>query len=129
MIYSTHSPYLIPKNWESVHFVSMGDRGTEAVQGNEYELLKQVTGGDIFNLQELLERYNKCDKEAVAHNCYNVVLDRFENIGKAAAQLTLGVPTIESWRKDINSKKFRCPKLENIILIAEKTGRNITDLF
>ena len=128
VIYSTHSPYLIPKNWESVHFVSMGDRGTEAVQGNEYELLKQVTGGDIFNLQELLERYNKCDKEAVAHNCYNVVLDRFENIGKAAAQLTLGVPTIESWRKDINSKKFRCPKLENIILLAQQTGRNITDL-
>ena len=116
MIYSTHSPYLIPSDWKSVHFVMMTDGGTTVTQENKYDALKQVTGEDIFDLQELLERYQKCDKEAVAHQCYHV------------EQLNLGVSAIESWRKSINSKKFRCPKLENIILIAEKTGRNITDL-
>ena len=129
VIYSTHSPYLIPNDWKSVHFVMMTDGGTTVTQENKYDALKQVTGGDVFDLQELLERYQKCDKEAVAHQCYHIILGSFVNINKAAEQLNLGVSAIESWRKNINSKKFRCPKLENIILIAEKTGRNITDLF
>ena len=129
VIYSTHSPYLIPNDWKSVHFVAMSDVGTTVTQENKYDALKQVTGGDIFDLQALLERYQKCDKEAVAHQCYHIILGSFENIDEAAEQLNLGVSAIESWRKNINSKKFRCPKLENIILIAEKTGRNITDLF
>ena len=128
VIYSTHSPYLIPSDWKSVHFVAMTDSGTTVTQENKYDALKQVTGGDVFDLQELLERYQKCDKEAVAHQCYHIVLDSFENIDKAAEQLNLAVSAIESWRKNINSKKFRCPKLENIILIAEKTRRDITDL-
>lgn len=129
VIYSTHSPYLIPNDWKSVHFVAMTDSGTTVTQENKYDALKQVTGGDIFDLQEILERYQKCDKEAVAHQCYHVVLGSFVNINEAAEKLNLGVSAIESWRKNINSKKFRCPKLENIILIVEKTGRNITDLF
>lgn len=129
VIYSTHSPYLIPSDWKSVHFVMMTDGGTTVTQEDKYDALKQVAGGDIFDLQELLERYQKCDKEAVAHQCYHIILGGFVNINKAAEQLNLGVSAIESWRKNINSKKFRCPKLENIILIAEKTGRNITDLF
>lgn len=129
VIYSTHSPYLIPSDWKSVHFVAMTDVGTTITQENKYDSLKQVTGGDIFDLQALLERYQKCDKEAVAHQCYHVILGSFENIDEAAEKLNLGVSAIESWRKNNNSKKFRCPKLENIILIAEKTGRNITDLF
>mgnify|MGYP004557824149 CR=1 FL=1 len=129
VIYSTHSPYLIPSDWKSVHFVAMTDSGTTVTQENKYDSLKQVTGGDIFDLQELLERYQKCDKEAVAHQCYHVILGSFKNINKAAEKLNLGVSAIESWRKNINSKKFRCPKLENIILIAEKTGQNITELF
>ena len=120
VIYSTHSPYLIPNDWKSVHFVAMTDSGTTVTQENKYDALKQVTGGDIFDLQELLERYQKCDKEAVAHQCYHVILGSFENIDEAAEKLNLGVSAIESWRKNINSKKFRCPKLENIILIAEK---------
>ena len=128
VIYSTHSPYLIPNDWKSMHFVMMTDGGTTVTKENKYDSLKQVTGGDIFDLQELLERYQKCDKEAVAHQCYHVVLDAFGNIDEAAEQLNLGVSAIESWRKSINSKKFRCPKLENIILIAEKTEQKITDL-
>ena len=106
----------------------MTDGGTTVTQENKYDSLKQVIGEDIFNLQDLVEKHLKCDQEAVANQCYHALLDRFETVDKAAEQLNLSVSTIESWRKNINSKKFRCPKLENIILIAEKTGQNITDL-
>ena len=104
VIYSTHSPYLIPSDWKSVHFVAMTDVGTTVMQEDKYDALKQVTDGDIFDLQALLERYQKCDKEAVAHQCYHVVLGSFVNINEAAEKLNLGVSAIESWRKNINSK-------------------------
>ncbi len=128
VVYSTHSPYLIPDKWESVHFVTMTDKGTAVTQDNKHDHFKEVTGGDIFNLQEIIDKYQKGNEQAIANKCYRVILSSFENIDEAAKKLNLGVSTIVSWRKDSNSKKFRCPKLENIILIAEKTGRNITDL-
>lgn len=69
VIYSTHSPYLIPNDWKSVHFVAMTDSGTTVTQENKYDALKRVTGGDIFDLQELLERYQKCGPVGAAHTC------------------------------------------------------------
>lgn len=128
VVYSTHSPYLIPNDWESVHFVTMTNSGTTLTQENKYDLLKQVTGGDIFDLQEVLDQYQRSDKESIAHRCYHAVLDSFGDINEAAKQLNFSAATINSWKKCIKSKKFRSPKLESIILIAEKTGRNITDL-
>ena len=41
VVYSTHSPYLIPNDWESVHFVTMTNSGTTLTQENKYDLLKQ----------------------------------------------------------------------------------------
>lgn len=65
VVYSTHSPYLIPNEWESVHFVTMTNSGTTLTQENKYDLLKQVTGGDIFDLQEVLDQYQRSDKESL----------------------------------------------------------------
>ena len=65
MVYSTHSSYLIPNDWESVHFVTMTNSGTTLTQENKYDLLKQVTGGDIFDLQEVLDQYQRGDKESL----------------------------------------------------------------
>ena len=65
VVYSTHSPYLIPNDWESVHFVTMTNSGTTLTQENKYDLLKQVTGGDIFDLQEVLDQYQRSDKESL----------------------------------------------------------------
>ena len=113
VIYSTHSPYLIPENWESVHFVSMGERGTETIQENEYELLKQVTGGDIFDLQELLERYQKCGAVGAAHNCYKALMQKYGSIEEAAKNVPFSYDTIEAWKK-----KKRGTLLENVINIA-----------
>lgn len=66
VVYSTHSPYLVPNDWNSVHFVTMDRHGTAVTQENCNDFLKQVIGGDIFNLQEILKKYQKGDKEANA---------------------------------------------------------------
>ena len=128
VVYSTHSPYLVPNDWNSVHFVTMEQHGTAVTQENCNDFLKQVIGGDIFNLQEILEKYQKGDKEATANRCYRAVIDCYKSIETAAKELCLSIETIESWMKSINSKKFRCPKLETIITIASKTNSDISEL-
>lgn len=101
----------------------MTDDGTTVTQKNKYDLLKQVTGGDIFDLQELLERYQRCGAKGAAYNCYKALIDKYDSIEAAAKKVPFSYDTIESWKK-----KKRGTSFENIILIAEKTGRNITDL-
>ena len=106
----------------------MEDSGTAVTQENCNDFLKQVIGGDIFNLQEILKKYQKGDKEATAKRCYRAVIDCYKSVETAANELYLSIETIESWMKSINSKKFRCPKLETIITIASKTNSDISEL-
>lgn len=113
VIYSTHSPYLIPNDWKSVHFVAMTDGGTTVTQENKYDALKQVTGGDIFDLQELLERYQKCGPVGAAHNCYKALIHKHGSIEKAAKNVPFSYDTIEAWKK-----KKRGTSFENVINIS-----------
>ena len=113
VIYSTHSPYLIPSDWKSVHFVAMTDGGTTVTQENKYDALKQVTGGDIFDLQELLERYQKCGAVGAAHNCYKALMYKYGSIEKASENVPFSYDTIEAWKK-----KKRGTLFENVINIA-----------
>lgn len=132
VVYSTHSPYLVPNDWKSVHFVFMEDGGTAAaninISENRSELMKSITGNDIFSLQGITEKYNCADKERIAHNCYQKVIDLYITVEDAAINLELSVETIKSWKKKIANKKFRSPKLENILLVAEKTNTDILKL-
>ena len=113
VIYSTHSPYLIPNDWKSVHFVAMTDSGTTVTQENKYDALKQVTGGDIFDLQALLERYQKCGPVGAAHNCYKALIHKYGSIEKAAKNVPFSYDTIEAWKK-----KKRGTSFENVINIS-----------
>ena len=113
VIYSTHSPYLIPSDWKSVHFVAMTDVGTTVTQENKYDSLKQVTGGDIFDLQALLERYQKCGAVGAAHNCCNALMRKYGSIEEAAKNVPFSYDTIEAWKK-----KKRGTSFENVINIA-----------
>ena len=113
VIYSTHSPYLIPNDWKSVHFVAMTDGGTTVTQENKYDALKQVTGGDIFDLQALLERYQKCGPVGAAHNCYKALINKYGSIEKAAKNVPFSYDTIEAWKK-----KKRGTSFENVINIS-----------
>lgn len=113
VIYSTHSPYLIPNDWKSVHFVVMTDGGTTVTQENKYDSLKQVTGGDIFDLQELLERYQKCGAVGAAHNCYKALMHKYGSIEEASKNVPFSYDTIEAWKK-----KKRGTLFENVINIS-----------
>ncbi len=113
VIYSTHSPYLILSDWKSVLFVAMTDVGTTVTQEDKYDALKQVTGGDIFDLQELLERYQKCGPVGAAHNCYKALIHKYGSIEVAAKNVPFSYETIEAWKK-----KKRGTLFENVINIA-----------
>lgn len=113
VIYSTHSPYLIPNDWKSVHFVAMTDVGTTVTQEDKYDALKHVTGGDIFDLQALLERYQKCGAVGAAHNCYKALIHKYGSIEVAAKNVPFSYDTIEAWKK-----KKRGTLFENVINIA-----------
>ena len=113
VIYSTHSQYLILSDWKSVHFVAMTDVGTTVTQEDEYDALKQVTGGDIFDLQELLERYQKCGAVGAAHNCYKALVKKYSSIEDAAKNVPFSYDTIEAWKK-----KKRGTSFENVINIS-----------
>ena len=127
VIYSTHSPYLIPSDWQSVHFVSMGENGTETicVQSNSEmnEYLKEIAGNDIFNLQDIVAAYNKSDPKMIARHCYEALKKAFGTIEEAARAINVSYDTIESWQK-----KKRGIKLENAIQVAQKTGIEISNL-
>ena len=117
VIYTTHSPYLVPNEWECVNFVSMKEEGTTVTRENEYEHLKQITGGDIFDLQELLERYQKCGSVEAAHSCYKALIKKYGTIEEAANNVRFGYDTIEAWKK-----KKRGTLFENVIKIANILG-------
>lgn len=117
VIYSTHSPYLVPSDWNSVHFVTMEDSGTAVTQENCNDLLKQVTGGDIFNLQKLLEKYKKCGSYTAANNCYKALMKKYGSMEDASYKVPFTYSTLESWKK-----KKRGTSFENVISIAGAIG-------
>lgn len=129
VVYSTHSPYLIPSDWQCVHFVSMGDQGTRVEvinSGKEMnEALHKVTENDIFNLQEMVDKYLKSDRKKVGNLCYDSLIKKFGTKEKAIEELNgiVSEETLISWKKG-----KRSPKLENVILVADKTETPISDL-
>lgn len=131
VIYSTHSPYLIPDKWECVHFVSMGENGTKCETANAFskpnDFLKSVVGNDIFKLQEIAEKYKYGDTEKIANNCYQAA-KTLGTVEQAADELGLSIETLEAWRKSVKSKKFKSPKLENVLIVAQKTNTDISKL-
>ena len=127
VIYSTHSPYLIPPDWQSVHFVSMESNGTTVTSiktpEDHFNHIKQLTGDDIFNLQELIEKYNSCGSEQAANNCYKALIKKYGSEEEAAKAVNYSVDTLVSWKK-----KKRGTTFENVIKVAGKTGVPISEL-
>lgn len=130
VVYSTHSPYLITEEWEKIHFVMMTDEGTQvkAYPSNEKisDYMKNIVGSDIFDIQDILDKYQKADKQAVARNCYNAVKNKTKDLNAAAKQMNLSEETIKSWNR--NGNHFRTPKLENIIEVSSYAEVTITEL-
>ena len=128
VIYSTHSPYLIPENWSCVGFVSMSNSTQISYVDTKDErniFLKDIVG-DIFNLESILETFQKSDPKEIAENCYLAIKNKYSTFTVAAKKLNLSEDTIKSWHR--NRTHFRSPKLDNIIAVASFTNTPITDL-
>ena len=128
VIYSTHCPYLIPEDWSCVGFVSMSDSTQITYVDTKDEInvfLKDIVG-DIFNLESIVETFQKSDPKEIAENCYLAIKNKDSTFTVAAKQLNLSEDTIKSWHR--KGTHFRSPKLDNIIAVASFTNTPITDL-
>ena len=130
VIYSTHSPSMIPKNWESVHFVTMTKDGTRVnCMESSSELIskiKDIAGTDIFDLQRIVDAYTRGDRTKIGKSCYEAVKNIDKDLENAAKELLVSVDTIKSWKR--KGDHFRCPKLENVISISHYAKIDIDSL-
>ena len=128
VIYSTHSPYLIPEHWSCVGFVSMSNSTqiTYVDTKDERDIFFKDIVGDIFDLESIVETLQKSDPKEIAEKCYLAIKNKDFTFSVAAKQLNLSEDTIKSWHR--NGTHFRSPKLENIIAVASFTNTPITDL-
>lgn len=129
VVYSTHSPYLIPDEWQCVHFVTMTEEGTEVncVSSNQ-ELVSQMTnivGEDIFDIQIVLEKYILASPEIVARNISELIRETQKKRGIKSLQIVCDEIGIEHqamkswnyWPTALNgerNKKFSSPSIQNI---------------
>ena len=128
VIYSTHSPYLIPEDWNCVGFVSMSNSTqiTYVDTKDERDIFFKDIVGDIFDLESIVETFQKSNPKEIAEKCYLAIKNKDSTFSVAAKQLNLSEDTIKSWHR--NGTHFRSPKLENIIAVASFTNTPITDL-
>ena len=126
--YSTHSPYLIPEDWSCVGFVSMSNSTqiTYVDTKDERDIFFKDIVGDIFDLESIVETFQKSNPKEIAEKCYLAIKNKDSTFAVAAKQLNLSEDTIKSWHR--NGTHFRSPKLENIIAVASFTNTSITDL-
>ena len=127
IVYSTHSPYLIPREWNCVGFVSMEDGTIVSYIDTKPErssLLKSVIG-DVFNLESVVVEFQK-NPQKIADNCYQVIKEKDKSLEMAATELNVSVDTIKSWHR--RGDHFRSPKLENVISVAIYAEISIEEL-
>jgi hypothetical protein len=127
IVYSTHSPYLIPQEWNCVGFVSMANGTIVSYIDTKLErssLLKSVIG-DVFNLESVVVEFQK-NPQKIAENCYQVIKEKDKSLEVAATELNVSVDTIKSWHR--RGDHFRSPKLENVISVATYADISIEEL-
>lgn len=128
VVFTTHSPYLIPDEQHCVRFVTMTDGGTAvAAIGDEEQmaaLRAQIgcDGDDVFSLQELFDRYERNAMEA-ARRCYYALIKKFSAIDAAASAVGYGEETLEKWKK-----RKRRIVLKALIKVSELTGVPVKEL-
>ncbi len=129
VVYSTHSPYLIPEDYRCVQFVTMTNDGTKVSNtSSNQELLAQISGivgEDIFDIQAIVDSYIKGNPMKIAKNCYNALKNHPKPLEDIAKDLAISKHTIYSWRRNANNKS---PLLENVVLVSKYTKIDIKNL-
>lgn len=143
VVYSTHSPYLIPKEWQSVHCVTMTEEGTKvdnSLSNRELtDWMKETIGTDIFVLSDLISKYETCDVDQITRNAYKLVIDTqkkqgIKNQQIACDQIGISLDTLKSWNqlpqdnRGNKNEDYHKISLENLIKVlrwAEKTFEGV----
>ena len=102
VVYSTHSPYLIPQEWNCVGFVSMED-GTRITRfDSNSEGFKQFcaySSIDIFGYQEIVEYFNKSKfKDMITKNICSKLVEKYPTNSAIANALNVEERTIYYWQ-------------------------------
>ena len=142
VVYSTHSPYLIPDDRKCVHFVTMTDEGTmlrSALSERAlFSELSEIVGVDIFDIQTVYDTYIQGDPVKIASKCYEALNEKATELSKEkkekkrgeekfsdiAKELNISVDTIKSWNR--NGEHFRSPKFENVLAVCKYLKIKIT---
>jgi len=102
VIYSTHSPYLIPQEWNCVGFVCMEDGTRIAKFDFNSEAFKQFhacSSIDIFGYQEIVEYFNKSKfKDMITKNICSKLVEKYPTNSAIANALNVEERTIYYWQ-------------------------------
>lgn len=140
VVFTTHSPYLIPKNWNCVHFVAMTDSGTEVSNifsdSERKDKMKEIVGEDIFDIQCILEEYSS-SPEIVAKNISEIIRKKAKekgiNLHEACDEMGIQYETMASWNKNPcknggKNTKYNTPCLENVLTVLAWSEKNFSDI-
>lgn len=136
VVYSTHSPYLIPNDWGSVKFVYMG-KGIEVsdfdLNTDEFREFQAFSPIDVFCYQEIDDYFRKSQyKVRITMNVYRALTETFKDQSVEKIALDVGVQsrTIYNWAEAVEKeKKGEKPKLISFSSIVRVSILLKKDLF
>ncbi len=103
VIYSTHSPYLIPEDWNCVGFVSMAQKGTIVsnfdLTSNEFADFRSYSSLDVFSCQEVVDYFNNSKfKQYITRGIYARLVQKFSTNREIAEKLGIKERTVYYWQ-------------------------------
>lgn len=102
VVYSTHSPYLIPQEWNCVEFVNM-EEGTRITRfdfnSKGFKQFCAYSSIDIFGYQEIVEYFNKSKfKDMITKNICSKLVEKYPTNSAIANALNVEERTIYYWQ-------------------------------
>ena len=103
VIYSTHSPYLIPEHWSCVGFVSMAQKGTIVsnfdLTSNEFADFRAYSSLDVFSCHEVIDYFNNSKfKQYITRGIYARMVQKFSTNREIAEKLDIEERTVYYWQ-------------------------------
>lgn len=117
VIYSTHSPYLIPNEWSCVKFVSLCEETSVTdfdLSTEEFKQFKALSSIDIFGYEEISDYYRKSSfKPNITKGIYEKLIKTFSTNKEISEHIGIEERTLYNWQ---SAKKQI--SLNNIIKVA-----------
>jgi predicted ATPase len=114
VIYSTHSPYLIPNEWSCVKFVSLCEETSVTdfdLSTEEFKQFKALSSIDIFGYEEISDYYRKSSfKPNITKGIYEKLIKTFSTNKEISEHIGIEERTLYNWQSakkqiSINNKK------------------------